>query len=136
MGSGARPAHGRRVLQEKLRSAAIARVGLAVVPGKVELPLDELLQEATGGLFRIWRDRGQVQGLRNEVRRFLRVSLRAGDVSTPTVTNLANVPGLVIDLPSEQAREVVLDRLRLPLAAADLTAEGLAQMELPGLFED
>jgi hypothetical protein len=118
--------HGRRVLQERIRSAALSRLGKAPVPGTADLPTDELLEEATRGVYHLWRDRPQVKGLRREARRFLRGSLAAsGDRQTSQISALPGKHGLRIRLGSEQEREAILDRLRLPAAGVELTAEGL-----------
>jgi hypothetical protein len=130
--------YGRKVLQERIRSAAIARLGRAPIPGTVDLNCDDLLAEGTRGFYAVWRDRGQVQGLRSEVRRFLRDSLAPSGSRLPeSVTPLqGSVPGWRIALQSEAERDSLLDRLHVPTPGADMTAEGLSQLELPGLFEE
>ncbi len=121
-----RAQQGLRILQERVRMAALSVIGRSTAPGEVLLDIDELLDEATFQMFKRWRGRDEVKGVQRESRGFLERLLSSAEVQ---ITRSGNPYGLRLKLESEDQREKVLDHLRK--SEAEIGAEAVRQMELP-----
>ncbi|MDI6869269.1 MAG: hypothetical protein QMD88_06780 [Coprothermobacterota bacterium] len=123
----------RRILFERILSYMISKIGGASVPSRITLTLEELLDNATFGIYEIWEDQSTKKYLRKLVQsNFLSEILKSiGESIRPTMPHGPDNE-LLFDLGDKATQEELLNHLQKFLPETlDLSKE----IE-PGLFDN
>jgi hypothetical protein len=122
-------ADGLRELTARVLTHAIAHVGMAQPPGMVVLSCTDLLDRATFGVFRHWRDSDRQQF----VSAAAKIVQRA---LSKTVTISESSGSVQIDLPSTEAQAAAIERLEDADPADPTKSLAAALAEPPTLFDE